>query len=277
VRRRISQLFFVAALCCVARPAAAIPPIYVTCGDTITANRNAHLIGDCTGSIRVASGRLFLDGFTISGTGLAAIECEGGCRIDGPGTIASSGSTFGVSGNDRIRVTGLTISGHASAGVNSGEVGGIRVADALITDNGVGIRGTRIRVRGSVIRDNVENGITATTRGVNIKESDVLDNGGDGIATVLSDDYGNLVKIVLSHVRGNGNFGIVAKNITVTRAEVRDNSQNLECGDTRPCADVGAVYEPKFFVLACDTSMMIPEEFSGPIPFGPSWGICSGE
>ena len=85
----------------------------------------------------------------------------------------------------------------------------------------------------------------------------------------------NVARFRVNVFRQNGNFGIVAKNIAVTRAEVRFNSQNAECGDTRPCADVGAVHEPKFFVLACETSMVIPEEFSGPIPFGPPWGICT--
>jgi hypothetical protein len=251
--------------------------VYVTCGDTVNANRNARLMGDCTGTIRLVSARLSLDGHTISGTALAADECEGGCRIDGPGAIVSAGSTFGVSGNDRIRVNGLTISGHASAGINAGQIGGIRIADASITDNGVGIRGTRIRMRHSQIFENVGNGVTATTRGVNVRSSDVVDNGGDGIATVLSDDFGNVIKLAYSHVRGNGNFGVVAKNISVTLTDIRDNGQDPACGGSRPCAHVGAGRRPHIYANACDTSMVIPEEFSGPIPFGPSWSVCSGE
>src|SRR6185503_1581064 len=93
--------------------------IDVTCGDTVS-YRHGRLVGDCTGSITLVSARLDLDGHTISGTGLAAVQCIGGCKISGPGAIVSAGSIFGVSGDDRIRVTEVTISGHDSTGVNSG-------------------------------------------------------------------------------------------------------------------------------------------------------------
>src|SRR6185295_7696041 len=74
----------------------------VTCGDTVD-RETANLIGDCTGSINIIRGTLYMQGFTISGAGLAAIQCEGRCRIEGPGTIVSAGSTFGVNGNASIR------------------------------------------------------------------------------------------------------------------------------------------------------------------------------
>ena len=274
---RLAQLSLIAALCGITGRALALPPTMVTCGDTIAAQRNAHLIGDCSGSIRIASGRLFLDGHTITGTGLAAIECEGGCRVDGPGIIASGGSTFGISGDDRIRITSVTISGHETAGINSGQVGGIRIADSVITHNGVGVRGTRIHVRNSTISDNRGSGIIATTRGVNMKGCTVEHNGEDGIATILTDDFGNVVKVSSSNVRFNGNFGIVAKNVSAKGVIVRSNSQDGNCDGQYPCADLAAVRRPHLSLVACSTSLQIPEELSGPIPFGPSWSVCDSD
>jgi hypothetical protein len=82
---------------------------------------------------------------------------------------------------------------------------------------------------------------------------------------VLSDDFGNVVKISSSHVLRSGSFGIIAKNISAKHTQVQFNSQDSGCGTSHPCADLGAVRRPRFNLVACDTSMKIPEEFSGPI------------
>ena len=56
---------------------------------------------------------------------------------------------------------------------------------------------------------------------------------------------------------------------------LEDNALGPDCQITIPCADVASVKIP---VLAndalCDTSMVIPEEFVGQLPIGPSWGVC---
>jgi hypothetical protein len=154
VHLRSIQLCLIAVVCL---PALAWGgTIDVTCGDTVS-YRHARLIGDCTGSITVVSGKLDLEGHTISGTGLAAVQCVGGCRVTGPGAIVSAGSIFGISGDDRIRATDVTIRGttrRASAAARSES--GHRFHRR---EQRRGIRGTRIRVRGSKIRNNAGSGI----------------------------------------------------------------------------------------------------------------------
>jgi hypothetical protein len=247
----------------------------VTCGDTLSGD--GRLVGDCTGTITIAAGHLYLEGHTISGAGLSAIECMGACRIDGPGAIVSAGSTFGISGDDRVRVSDVTISGHAAVGVKSGDIGRIRVDSSLVTGNGVGLRGPRIRVFDSDISGNSDSGVVATTRGVRLKRSFVRNNGGDGVATVLSDNLANRAALSYTNVTGNGHFGIIAKNVRAKRVVSRKNAQSGDCGGSVPCTDVAAVRIPNLKASACDTSMQIPEEFAGPIPFGESWGICTND
>jgi hypothetical protein len=274
VSLRIAQLFV--ALVAFGLAIAQAEPFEVTCGE-IANRRTAHLAGDCTGSVTVVFGTLYLDGHTISGTGLAAITCEGRCRIEGPGTLISSGSTFGISGDGSVRVADVTVQGHEAAGIDAGELGRVRLDGVTLTDNGVGVSGARIRVKDSDISNNSGSGIVTTERGVKLLRTRVLGNGGDGVTTVFSPDLPNRVKVVYSTVTGNGHFGVLSKSIVTNHAVMRQNGQDIACGDTEPCADVGAVRPPNLRASTCDVSMQVPEEFSGPIPFGAPWGVCSND
>src|SRR5687767_15910302 len=100
-----------------------------------------------------------------------------------------------------------------------------------------------------------------------------MDNGGDGVATELGNAFANRVKAFYTTITGNGHFGLIAKSMTTKYAVVRQNSQDESCGDTVPCADVASVSVPRFRSSGCETSMQVPEEFTGPIPFGLPWGI----
>jgi hypothetical protein len=189
--------------------------------------------------------------------------------------ILSEGSTFGISGSDQIRVTNITVSGHSVAGIKAGELGRIRMDDSIIEGNGVGVRGPLIVIKNSHINNNTGSGVESTLRGVKISNSLVLNNGGDGVATELGTDYANRAKVFYTTITGNGHFGLIGKSVTTKYAVVRQNGQDADCGDTVPCADVASVSVPRFRLSGCETSMQIPEEFSGPIPFGLPWGICT--
>jgi hypothetical protein len=244
----------------------------VTCGDTFSGR--GQLVGSCQGSITILSGHLKLQGFTISGTGLAAIECLGRCRIEGPGAIVSNGSTFGISGDNRVRLTDVLVAGHDATGVKSGDFGRIRIDRSTITDNGIGVRGPRIKIEDSEVSNNASSGIVSTTRGVRVLRTSVIDNGGDGIATVLTESQANRAKLFDVVVTGNGKFGVIAKNVKGRAATLEANRQDSACGTSEPCADVASVKFPKMRHGTCEKSMRIPDEFSGPVPFGAPWGAC---
>ena len=104
--------------------------------------------------------------------------------------------------------------------------------------------------------------------------TNIIDNGGDGIATVLTDDQANRAKLVDVVVTGNGKFGVIAKNVKGRAATLEANRQDSACGTSEPCADVASVKFPKLRHGTCEKSMRIPDEFAGPVPFGPPWGAC---
>lgn len=246
----------------------------MTCGETFTGN--AVLAGDCNGTITTETkGVLDLQGFTISGTGLAAIDCHGLCKIIGPGTIASAGSTVGILGDARVRVEGVTVTGHTNVGIQAGEVGGLVVTDSTVSGNGTGVIGGKVKLIDATIENNVGTGVIVTSRLARLKRSIVRGNGGDGINTDVSADGSNRVTAVDSAISDNGEFGILAKNINIKRTSVDANRTSPDCGDTIPCADLGSVKFPRLGADAfCETSMMIPEQFIPPLPFGDTWGRC---
>jgi hypothetical protein len=272
LRLHLAKSLFAAFLVALAPLPAISAEMDVTCGDSFAGT--GRLTGDCTGAITVLKGRLYLQGFTVSGTGLTAVECIGNCKIYGPGTIVSAGSTFGVSGEGAVLLYDVTVDGHGAVGVRSGDVGRLRIEDSVIVNNGVGVRGARIKISRSVIDENSGSGVVATTRGVKLDHTYVRNNGGDGVATVLNNPEANRVKGYYMYVTGNGRFGVLAKNISAKIAVMSDNRQQPSCGVTEACADVGTIEPPRLKQTACQTSMQIPAQFSGPVPFGPDWGVC---
>ncbi len=75
-------------------PATAPASVPVTCGQVYSGD--GHLTANCTGTITITKGSLNLAGFTVFGTGLAAVDCQGACTVYGPGTVAGAGSQFGI-------------------------------------------------------------------------------------------------------------------------------------------------------------------------------------
>jgi hypothetical protein len=272
LRLLLAKTCLAAALVAAGALPAASAEVNVTCGDQFKGT--GFLTGDCTGTITILKGSLSLQGFTVQGAGLAAVECIGTCRVFGPGSIVSAGSTFGISGEGAVLVSGVTIQGHGAVGVRGGDIGRVRIDESVITGNGVGVRGARIKISNSEIDANSGSGIVATTRGVKLDHSYVRDNGGDGVATVLNNPEVNRVKGYYMYVTGNGRFGVLAKNMSTSIAIIRNNRQDPACGDTDACADVGTIEPPHIKRTGCDTSMQIPEQFSGPVPFGPDWDVC---
>jgi hypothetical protein len=271
VRTRRYQLLLIAMLLA---PSSAKAASVVSCGETVD-RETATLSGSCTGSINVVAGTLKMEGFTITGTGLAAIQCQGRCRIIGPGSIVSGGSTFGITGDGSIRASDVQISGHEVAGVDAGELGRVRLDQVSVTSCGVGVSGPRIKLTDCEIDDNSSTGVLVTTRGAKLLRTQVRGNGGDGVSVTLNTPDANRATLILSSVSDNGHFGVIAKNVSTKNAFLRANSQADACGDTEPCSDVASVNSPRLNDTSCDTSMQVPAEFTGPIPFGVPWGVCS--
>jgi parallel beta helix pectate lyase-like protein len=153
------------------------------CGQEIAGA--AELVGDldCSGSsgpgVKVVRGRLFLNGFTITGPSAdAAVFCEDGpvCRVLGPGSLA--GGEFGiVSYATNLTVRDVTITGTQFAPIFQTRPRLI-LRGSTITGNGRGISsGDMMRVTDSSITDNGATGIVADR--VRVRDSTVTGNGGD--------------------------------------------------------------------------------------------------
>jgi hypothetical protein len=247
----------------------------VTCGDTFVGRGN--LMGDCTGNLTVQKGTLKLNGFTITGTGVNAVTCLNRCKIIGPGRIIGGGSDRGIFGQDRVTLVDVEVSGHTSLGVRSECCGGMKLTRANIHDNGgTGIQSSKIKGRDSEIKNNGLHGIVSTYRGVRLKRCQIWNNGGSGLVTSTDTPEASRAKLVQTSILDNQEFGILAKQVTMIAVNVSGNSLDPDCGTTMPCADVASVGEPKLRGSDdhCDTSLMVPENLVGPIPFGPSWGVC---
>lgn len=255
----------------------AAEPTPVTCGDTMSGK--GALTGDCIGTITILKGTLELQGFTITGTGLAAIDCQAGCKIRGPGTIVGAGSSYGILSAGRVTASEIAISGHGTGGIFTvGEVGAISIVDVDVTGNGTGISGTRIKAKLSDISGNTGTGIATSLRGARVSRCTIIGNGKDGIAADVVASARNRVKISNSIVSDNGEFGIIARAIKSKTTSVSGSGIAAECDAVIPCADLGSVTLPKLTSgAACDESMMVPEEFIPPLPFGDPWGVCTAD
>ena len=247
----------------------------VSCGDTLVGK--GSLTGDCTGNITIQKGKLELNGFTITGTGVNAVTCLNRCKLIGPGKIVGGGSDRGIFGQDRVTLIDVEVSGHTSLGVRSECCGGMKLTRTYVHDNGgTGIQSSKIKGIDSRINNNGLNGIVSTYRGVRLKRCQIWDNGGSGLVTSTDTPEASRAKLVQTSILGNQEFGILAKHVTMIAVNVTGNSLDPDCGTTMPCTDVASVGEPKLRGLdnQCDTSLVVPEELVGPIPFGPSWGVC---
>ena len=249
-----------------------------TCGDTISGT--AVLSGDCTGSITITKGKLHLNGHTLTSTGLAGVECELSCAIIGPGRIISGGASFGVLADGRVKIDEVEeISGHSGTGVRSNSPkGGVRVDGSAIIQNGTGVSGSRVVVNTSSISSNTGNGIEATNRGVKTKLSMITENGRDGISAPLGSQETRRIFASNTEISGNAEFGMVARKAKLSLSFMFDNALDPDCQVTKPCADIGAVELPKIVRFStCESSMQVPDEFSGSIPIGPPWGVCTND
>jgi len=212
----------VALACMLGWPQASHAQTPVTCGETLSGT--GVLSGSCTGTITITKGTLQLGGFTLSGAGLAAVDCQGSCRVEGPGSIESLGSQFGILGASRVRVENVSISGHGTAGIKTGTFGGCRVEDSTITGNGTGIESTRIKVSNSSVDDNTGTGIVSVSRGVKLGDgTSVSGNGRHGIRTDISAEDANRAVFSDCFVDGNGEFGVIAKNVKAKRTTFNAN------------------------------------------------------
>lgn len=250
----------------------------IACGQTLERG-TGHLTSSCTGSITIEKGNLYLFGHTITGTGLSAIDCVKSCKIFGPGKIVGAGTSFGVLGDSRVQIFDIEeISGHSVSGVRSGVQGVVRIENSEIFGNGTGLTGARIKISESVVRDNTTDGLVSTSRGAKLKNCTVTGNGRDGVGALLENTEPRRVRAIDSVIQNNAEFGIIARNVKLSRTFVLDNALSADCYDTIACADVASIQKPKKdFMSLCDRSMRIPEVFVGPVPIGPTWAFCSSD
>jgi hypothetical protein len=223
------------------RPVTAWAQVEVnTCGQSVSGR--AVLTGDldCTGfaghAVIVESGRLDLNGFTITGGNFYGVACFKSCKIVGPGTIKGS-QRQGVTAAGKATIRDVAITGNGQEGV---EAGSVEIRDSTITGNGYsGIRADRsVKVRDSVITGNA---------------------------------YSGAVVGVLDYI-GHGMFECRKGRMSIGDSTITGNGLGADCGVSWACADLESCPKaPKLRgAVTCDTSLV---NGSG-LP-GESWNICT--
>lgn len=175
----------------IATPAWGAPTLITYCGQSFEGRGILVTNLDCTGfvghGINVKRGRLDLRGFTVRGAGYYGVNCEGTCRIFGPGTVTESGLD-GIHARQwaivrDVVVSDSGLSGIAARGFDGGAV--VSVKRVIVTDNGLhGIEADNLAfVRLSRVLDNGESGIHVGVTGCDsngrmlVYRSIVIDNG----------------------------------------------------------------------------------------------------
>jgi hypothetical protein len=218
----------------------------VTCGQVYAGD--GHLTANCTGTITITNGSLNLAGYTLFGTGLAAVDCQGACTVFGPGTVAGAGSQFGILGSASVDVSEITITGHTAAGIRTGLIGGLTVEHATITGNGIGVESTRIKMSYSDVLNNTGSGIVSTAYGVNLRRVNATGNGKHGVRTEVTAEDANRARLTDCTVNDNGEYGVIAKNVRALRSTFNDN------GLGGVAADPATTDQNRVLLNDCDAS-----------------------
>jgi hypothetical protein len=302
--------------------------------------------GSCVPAVFIENGAsLHFNGFTLTGAAPSVpscsdpvVQCVGGCTLVGPGTIA--GGPFGVCASEygscstyeprgKLVMTDMTVRDTRRTAVFAGYlrmencvVSGTgpsravhaarsaRISTSTIENNGlVGITGTRVRVIGSTIRDNGDDGLSIGN-GSKLVDTVVTGNGGygiyitegrvkvfggvigqnatDGVAarkalvegTTISENGGVGLSVGYGRVAdativGNADSGVECWEVQIESSEVSGNcvaSPNpVECADLTACGIAARD-------VSCGTSLCRgPTICYDQCPAGQSFGVCSSD
>lgn len=224
---------------------AAAQVVVDTCGQQLADDGILMADLDCTAAPDpvihfTASGTLFLNGFTLSGSAAGSvrrIDVVGPGTITGPGVGVSAGGTFLHGG--QVTVTDADISGNAGDGVVATGNGGrahARVRDSTVSNNGgfgVSVSTTstcpflncapqeKVTIERSTISGNGTAGVYGST--IKIKDSTMTFNAGSGVQ-VKTNDANRKLRISHSTMDDNGGAGVRLQNWRNLRVAISDSS-----------------------------------------------------
>jgi len=198
-----------------------------SCSQTVPHGQTGMLTGDLDCHLDSADSAILLDrgaklnlnGFTVTGGGhgLPAVQCNGPCKVNGPGTITGGGSgilALGGPGGSPVTAKNVSISNCTS---------------------GDGIVGSRIVVKGGSITGCFRDGVAAI-RSATIRDANISGNGRRGAS-------GQLVSVRNSQILNNGAGGVAASRVLRATGSVITGNGAQCPGDWLPvqCVDVSGL------------------------------------
>jgi hypothetical protein len=245
----------------VALPAHAELTVVTECGQLVSGRGELAADLDCStyeeDAVEIDKGTLFLNGFTITGiaefqpTGERAtrtVQCNGRCKIRGPGSIRGGGFHGAIGGGTRMTLQNVDIS--------NTPVTGVYAAD--------------LSMRRSTVSGNGKIGVFHVGNKLKIIDSEINDNGSRAIMTFGADTK---VRMRRATITGNAGHGILTHDkLSIRDSTITGNGLDpvgcdyyLSLG--MPCADITTTAAPKVLNTDCDTSVNFDT--------GTTWNVCA--
>lgn len=218
---RLAAAIAVVLLAASSGPAADVP--VSECGQQVPAPMRGVLLQDldCASGpgVRVATGSsVYLNGFSIVGNPLAAsaagVECSGGCRVEGPGTVREFSGT-GIHAAGPLQLLEVSVTGNMGLGLSASSV---IAQDGTVSGNGTGMyAATAVSLTNVEVVANLYSGILGNK--VTLESCNVSDNGGHGVLAGGGPDTSVLVRN--STIQRNGRAGIYNEYSWLPRFEYK--------------------------------------------------------